>query len=240
MLKLKTLSLSICALLISACSNSQTNITRHGDGKLVDKHYVLESSDCLKLRGSFRLHIEQSKESSAIIKVDENLLPLIEVKTYSGCLIIQAKPGYIIKPSQPMEVVINTQSFSKLDASGNITFDARGLKTKNLDLSVSGKTMGHIQGQAEAMTLNASGSSSLYAANFQVNQLTINASGSSNLTVNAIDDLLVKAHGDVKITYKGKPSLTEQTSGSVKLIAWQNRKDNANIQPTLVETIVGK
>ncbi|TNF65502.1 MAG: hypothetical protein EP298_12325 [Gammaproteobacteria bacterium] len=214
--------------------------SRYGSGKLSTKSYLVENTGCLQLQGTFRLNIVQSHQSMVTIKVDENLIPLIEVKNYSGCLLVQARPGYLIKPSQPMEVIIKTKKFNKLDAKGNIVFDARSLKSKNLTLNLSGNTYGHVEGASKNMTVNASGASSLHAINLQTQNTTINASGSANLYVDSQDNLLIKASGNVKVVYKGNPSLAKQISRSVKVVSWQNRQQDDTIQSTLIETIVGK
>ncbi|MCF6765912.1 DUF2807 domain-containing protein [Thiotrichales bacterium 19S3-7] len=214
--------------------------SRYGSGKLSTKSYLVENTGCLQLHGTFRLNIIQSPQSMVTIKVDENLIPFIEVKNYSGCLLVQALPGFLIKPSQPMEVIIKTKKFNKLDAKGNIVFDARDLDSKNLILNLSGNSYGHIEGSAKNMIINATGSSSLHAINFKAQHTTIHASGSANLSVDSQESLLVKANGNVKVLYKGTPSLAKQISRSVKVLSWKNRKQDDTIQPTLIETIVGK
>ncbi|MCF6768286.1 DUF2807 domain-containing protein [Thiotrichales bacterium 19S11-10] len=216
------------------------NLSRYGSGNLSSKSYLVETTGCLQLKGTFRLNIIQSNQSMVTIKVDENLIPFIEVKSYAGCLLVQALPGYLIKPSQPMEVIVRTKKFSKLNAKGNIVFDARNIDTKSINLNLSGNTYGHLEGKAKNMLINASGSASLHAINFNAQDITINAAGSANLFVSSYDSLSIKANGDVKIVYKGEPSLSTQLTNSVRVMPWQKYKQGDNIRPTLVETIVGK
>ena len=81
------------------------------------------------------------------------------------------------------------------------------LKMADGDIRVSGVSNVELYGSAEDLSLNASGASTAWLADFRVRTASIEASGCSSVNLEVSDRLDVDISGLSRLTYRGSPAL---------------------------------
>jgi hypothetical protein len=213
LLLVTTLSLTTVSLI------SQTR----GNGNVVDKTFELKSFDRISAGGAFKIIITQSAEQKVVIKTDENLMGLIEVKVNDGELQLSSKS---MQHVTKLVAEINVAHLTAIDVSGatdvktinrfsgsEMEIDASGASDiyftgdyDKMDIELSGASNLVLIGNGKTMKADISGASDLKAAEFVVSNALIEASGASDATVNVKENLNANESGasDIHNTHKNK------------------------------------
>ena len=232
MKRTSTLVLVVLVALLVSC----TPVTISGSGNVVTQEEAITRFDKVDASQSFEVDISQGEAYSVIIRVDDNVLPHLQVVKQGDALKIGLKPGQVYsiqKATMQAEVIM--PELTGLDLSGASHATISGFEsTKDLivDLSGSSSLRGDIEagsasfdlsgsgdvtltGSAGDVAIDASGSSDVDLTDFPVADANINASGSSRVTVNPSGRLDVDATGASDVYYLGSPTMGAiDTSGS--------------------------
>lgn len=127
---------------------------------------------------------QQAGKAGLTITIDENLLPLLNIKSEGRLLSIEVKTDYQINPSK---LIIHTHSseLKKLRVSGSIDFFLKSpLSGDNIEIIASGASDVYLEKPVRIANLckfNQSGSSDLKVDNLECDQIETRSSGSSDL-----------------------------------------------------------
>ncbi len=165
--------------------------------------------------GAVRLAVSVGGATSVAVTADDNVVPLIRTRVVDGQLSIDAVRRYA--PKTPVTITITTPSLTALAISGATTAEARGVSGARLAVVLSGASKAVLAGSASSLELAASGDSSLDAAGLAADEARVVVSGSSAVTVAAARALSVVASGDSTVEYLGKPTLSQNVSGTSRV-----------------------
>ncbi len=197
---------------------TQLNIAGPMDYFLVDS--TSQSKIIIKTHSNFMeaVSIEQQNGSLNIHLKDEDDLPAfktfkiyvpISQKTLKG--INHAGSGKMVS-----EVVLSAESLA-LNHSGSGEIVTK-VNSRNLKTSIAGDGKMKLDGQADHVEINLSGSGKILGKNTLSKTANVNLSGSGKVKVHATEHLKVTISGTGHIYYKGKPDNIEQSiSGNGKI-----------------------
>ena len=119
-----------------------------------------------------------------------------------------------VSGSTYLSISSGTVNSLKMRASGSVEMNCNGLECPSVDIRSSGSSKITLSGTGRELTLNASGSSKIWAKDFQLERADIDASGSVNAELKVSERLKVKTSGSSHIAYWGNPEVVRSTSGS--------------------------
>ena len=227
-----TLMLVVLVALLAGC----TPVTITGSGNVVTQEEAITGFDKVDASQSFEVDINQGEVYSVVIRVDDNVLPHLQVVKQGDTLNIGLKPGqfYSIRDAT-MQAEVTMPELTGLDLSGashatisgfesakDLIVDLSGssslrgdIEAGNASFDLSGSSDVTLTGSGGDVTIDASGSSDVNLAEFPIADADINVSGSSEVTVNPSGRLDVDASGASDVTYLGSPTMgVIDTSGS--------------------------
>jgi hypothetical protein len=226
----------LVAFLVVAWLVGCTPVSITGSGNVVTQEEPITGFDKVDVSQGFNVDIRQAEQFSVVIRVDDNVLPYLQVVKQGATLNIGLEPGrvYGIR-NATMQAEVTMPELAGLDLSGGSQAAITGFKsTGALSVSMSGgsRLQGDIQagaasfelsgasdmtlsGSAQDVRIDASGGSQLDLADFPVAGANISVSGASQATVNPSGRLDVSASGASRVYYLGNPTLgTVDTSGA--------------------------
>ncbi|WP_255498605.1 head GIN domain-containing protein [Dysgonomonas sp. ZJ709] len=233
-MKMKSL-LYICSIaLISLALHSCSFNSVRGNGTIVTQEVNITDYSEFKFSGGSTLVYEQKPDTAPYlrIEVDENIFPLLEIKSENGVLSIGSKEN--ISPTK-YTIYTNSTNLSKLGISGSLDAHLKGsIQTTDLSISSSGSSSiivdnitcnslktdvsgsGDITlaGKANKLSSYISGSGKVKASELIADTVSCNVSGSGDFFVHANKLLDVHVSGSGSVQYKGEPQITQSISGS--------------------------
>jgi hypothetical protein len=187
-------------ILISSCEDMWNHCV-DGNGDRISETRQLESFERIQVSGDFDVQIDTGRESSAVVKVDENLLDLVATHVSGNKLIIETRNNHCLRPSRPIEVTVSTPAISEiyLEGSGNIA--CNGIRTDELNIILEGS--GQIdcyEIEATSVSVNLQGSGLINTRVF-VENLAALLEGSGEISMNGEtvnSDLTITGSGHIK------------------------------------------
>lgn len=227
------LPLALCAIILSAFAPVQNKEKVKGSGNIKKESRETSKFDGVATSGNFKVYVKQGNTNSVQIEADDNLLSYIETEVEDGSLGIQTKKGYSLNPSKPINVYIVTQNLNQVAGSGNGGFYSDGqIRTKKLEVSLSGSHEVNMDVDASALEVNNSGSSSIKlkgkadkveislsgngsvdAQSLSTNTSEIAISGNGTVNIRAEKKLDVAISGAGNVTYSGNAAVSQSVSG---------------------------
>ncbi len=207
-----------------------------GNGNIVNEEIAISDYNEISVSGSVDVIYEQQtvREPYLQLCVDENILPLVDIKVTDGKLTIKPKENQNIRPSQ-FKIYTNSFNLSKVSIAGSGEFHFKGeVNSKDLSvniagsgdvvsdslycekmvLSIAGSGGADLKGAVSESSFRISGSGSIKAMNFFVQDLTCMVSGSGSIQTAVGEKLNAIVSGSGSIKYKGNPRLETKISGS--------------------------
>lgn len=207
-------------------------ITR-GNGNVVNKVIEIKDYQEFSFGGSATIYYEQKEHAAPYLRIetDENIQPLIVVKSDDGKLRISANN---IAPTKYV-IYTNSKSLSELELAGSTKFTIKGKASSELlrikkagsgtlnagdlhynsvlvNTSGSGKiTLG---GETDKVTCNTSGSGHINMVDLKTDEAKCSISGSGKIKAYAEKSLNARISGSGRVEYKGSPEVSKRISGS--------------------------
>ncbi len=227
----------VLALGLAACGDDEEGDEEavRGSGNVVTEDMEFADFTAVDAQNAFAVEISQSETFGVTIRVDDNILDLLDVSKAGDTLRIRLKPPVSLR-NATLEAEItmpdlqglklsgaSRASVSGFRSSGQIDIDLSGASTLDgdleageIDMHVSGASRVVLEGSATGLTIEASGASSLDLADFVVSTAEVDLSGASDATVNARERIdPVDVSGVSRLRYLGDPSLGDvSTSGA--------------------------
>jgi predicted acyltransferase (DUF342 family) len=229
---LYTISISLLVLAFQSCSFNSVR----GNGTIVENEVSISDYKSIDFSGGGELIYEQKAGSPYIrIETDENIFPLLIVKTDGDALILKSKEN--ISPTK-YKVYTNSSTLNRISASGSIKAHLMGkLETSDLNMSVSGSGnitidslicntlstrvsgSGDITATGKVTNIDSriSGSGKVMATELIADSVKCSVSGSGDFFVHANKYLEVSISGSGSVKYKGDPRIDQSISGSGKI-----------------------
>jgi hypothetical protein len=206
------LALMIILLSVTACS-----ITK-GSGQVTTETRQVAGFTKVELSGTGELTIQKTGTESLTISAEDNMLPLLTSEVSGDTLVLGTKPNAEIVPSKPITYSLTVKDLTGLSVSGSGSVRASDLATNSLSTKISGSGTITPSGTVGAQDLDISGSGGYRAEQLTSKSVKARISGSGNASVLVSDTLDVTISGSGTLTYSGDPKVTQEISGSGKVI----------------------
>ena len=181
---------------IAACSDDDGGIS--GSGNIVTRDFDLSGFTSVSL-STFSAEITQSETYSVTVRVDDNILDLIDVDA-TGETLALTHSGKSFKGNVTLEATITMPDIESLELSGAASADLDGFDS------------------LDAFELDLSGASSV-TGKLTAGSVEIDASGASRVTADlAADDVDIRATGASRVTLDGSATnVTVDASGASRI-----------------------
>lgn len=224
-------------LFISTFTSCSFNAIR-GNGTIVNKEVPIEDYTAIRFSGGASLIYEQKADTAPYLRIetDENIFPLLIVKSENGTLSIRSNENihpskYIVytnstglellKISGSLKAHLKEKLITDeitIQASGSTTIEADHLECNSFTSSISGSGNITLAGKANKLNCSISGSGKLMAFPMVTDSVYCRVSGSGNFSVYATQYLNVSISGSGRVMYKGDPRIDQSISGSGKVV----------------------
>ena len=230
---IKRLPFSLSALflafsfLIGSCGRSV-----EGTGSIVNKKLELSEFRSIELEIPVKVTIAMSDSIQGVIRAQNNIAELIELKYDGDELIIKSKEDY--NTSLPVELVLSARVLEKLIINGSgeiiVINPVRGnelrleingsgdiavqTNVEKLRTNINGSGDVSIEGKAVTHRVRMNGSGNVLAGSLQTEVTDIHINGSGDADVTANTSLEAKVMGSGNVTYQGSPKVDVDITGS--------------------------
>ena len=178
-----------------------------GSGNLVAQDRSFSGFSSVGISSGFSFTIKQSSSYSVRTIADDNIQNYIQISQSGDTLSVGFKPGYGVTTSF-LQVEISMPSLSRLELSGGAHGNVTGfISTSNFGVDASGGSRVLVKGQANDLTINASGGSLLDLLDFAVRNANVNLSGGSRADVDASGRIDANLSGGSHLYYLNNPTL---------------------------------
>ena len=186
-----------------------------GSGNLVTKEQLFSDFTSLDARSGFLVEISKSNEYSILVTTDDNVMEFIEITKSGDTLNIGVKWGSSIR-STTMKVEITMPELDSLELSGGSQGNLEEFSfTNSFSIDLSGGSGLVALGEANDITIDATGGSTLDLSDFSAHDVNVELSGGSQATINLDGTLNADLSGSSHLSYIGDPTLNiERSSGS--------------------------
>jgi len=179
-----------------------------GNGDRSTDSRELAHFERIQVNGDFEVQVDTGRDASALIEADENLLDHIVTHISGDKLIIEARNGNCLKPSNPIEITVTAPALTEMVLNGSGYLYCYGLETDELVIRLEGS------GQVGCQQLKAS--SVEYA---------LEGSGEINSSVTT-ENLAASIEGSGEIRLNGEALSTDlRITGSGRIEAGQLNTD---------------
>jgi hypothetical protein len=207
-----------------------------GSGNVVTEEMPLADFSAVEAANAFEVEIIQSDAFAVTIRVDDNILDLLDVSKEGDTLRLRLERGVNLRGDVTLEASITMPNLDGLELSGASSASVSGFRSSgrldiglsgassldgdleagDIDINASGASRVVLEGSATEATIEGSGASSLDLADFTVNAAEVRLSGASDATVRAQERIEpVDVSGASRLRYLGDPSLGDvSTSGA--------------------------
>ena len=223
-------------LVLQSCSINQFTSSIKGNKTIIQEEISISNYSAIDLSVPGKVIYQQTKgEGSYLqIKVDENILPLIDITVKNNCLTIKAKDNENIDPSM-LTITTNSRDLDRINLSGSGTIHLTGkintnnmnvsisgsgdiisddLHSESIDLKVTGSGNATLNGTGKTARFSVTGSGDIHAYNYQVQKGHCRVTGSGDVYTHATESLNASVTGSGDIKYKGNPQTDNRITGS--------------------------
>ena len=226
---------AVLALGLGGCS-WQDDVKVSGAGALVEQQHPLGREVTRVLAGvPANIQLVAGEARGIHIRVQENLLPYLELSEKDDKLEIEVKEGYRLAPSEPLEITITLPELHELALAGTGNGELHDFKGNELVLSVagtgdivaSGLEMNRLEGNiaglgnldlgqvsVRVVELNSAGAGGVKGAGLASEEVEVSIAGSGEVEVRAQSRLKIEIAGAGAVNYWGSPALTSEIAGS--------------------------
>lgn len=208
-----------------------------GNGHIISKEFAVTDYTEIQSSGVAEIVYEQQtiKGPYLQVNVDENILPLLDVKVENNKLIIKYKDNGNIQPSR-FKVYTNSSNLEKvklagsgevhlkgevnskslkIDLAGSGDIVADSLYCERFDMSVAGSGTARLKGASNDSKFSIAGSGDIKGYNFSVQDLVCSIAGSGDVQITVGESLKATIAGSGDLRYYGDPKVVDtKVSGS--------------------------
>lgn len=225
----------------SSGANQGSDKTIVGSGNVISEEATdISNFDKIAITGEWELHITQGDQEALKVEAEDNIIPVLDATVSGGTLNLGLKPASI-EITKPVKFFVTVKNLQGIQSEGkniisndgtlkadHLNLDIRGLGQTNLsDLDVKtltvrmmGNTSATLSGKAVNQNIDITGimGTSFDGKNLQGQQAQVHLMGLGSVIVNVSDKLDIDLNGSGKVTYYGKPQITQSSSGNGQII----------------------
>jgi hypothetical protein len=175
----------------------------HGSGNAKTESRAVASFSKIDLTGSPDVEVTVGPARSVAVTTDDNVLPIIETTVEGETLKIHSKRSY--NTSLGVKVIITVPALDGVAVSGSGNMQVAGLKTGEMDASVTGSGNVILSGVLDQLRGRIIGSGDLRAGDLAAKNVHVAVTGSGDATVRATEQLDASVTGSGNVRYSGKP-----------------------------------
>lgn len=210
---------------------------KKGSGAVTSVPIEVTPFSAIEASHHFTVRIAIGSPESATLRVDDNLLDVVDVGVHDGTLRVGLRFGTEVTHAT-LEIDVTVPSLERVTASGasqvrvegrheaehaELTLSGSSELTADLEvgrghLELSGTSTATLSGAAGTLEVTMSGASHLYADELSVGDLTIDASGASTADVAVSGRLSAAASGASMVRYAGSPDVERSTTSGASSI----------------------
>jgi len=184
-----------------------------GSGAVKSEQRSVSGFSKVDAGGALNIELAAQKDFSVVIEADDNLLQYIKTEVSGDTLKIYTEGK--ISMQKKASVKISMPEVKALNISGASTASISNVKADALNLNASGASKITIDGEANDLTVEASGASGINAEALKVVNADVEASGASSATISAANEVKADASGASSIYYTGEPkNVMPKSSGA--------------------------
>jgi hypothetical protein len=234
------LALAGLIALFAGCGDDEGDAEAiRGSGNVITEEMELADFGAVEAANAFEVEITQSDTFGVTIRVDDNILDLLDVSKDGDTLRLRLERGVSLFGDVTLEASITMPELERLElsgaskasvsgfrSSGQIDIDLSGasslegnLEAGDTDIDASGASKVVLEGSAEGLTIVVSGASSLDLADFTVDTAEVRLSGASDATLRVQERIEpVDVSGASRLYYLGDPSLGDVTTSGASTV----------------------
>ena len=230
---MKTKLVAVIALIFCAFMAEASKV--EGNGNIITKEISVDNYSEIELGGNIEYsgnNFWGNRSASLKITIDENLFPLLSIKSNNGRLAIRIQDGTRIKPTQYV-IEGSSKTLKYLKTSGPMDFEAQNAFSEDqLEIKISGSSDVKFPHNVKLRLgeFSVSGSGDLVFEDLDCKNLTSKVSGSGDITLKGKADearYSVSGSGDIKAYDLSVNDLSCSVSGSGDARVYA--KDNMNL-----------
>lgn len=203
----------LTSLLLLGCGKEEIV----GTEKMVSQSRSVSSFSSINISGFYKVNVSVGSPQAVTINANGNLLPYIETTVSSKELSVEAKKGYLLRPSGMPTITIVTPDIGKVELHGNNELELNGLAKGDFDLELFGSNQVTGQGTVNTLKIALSGQGIIDTSKLIANDVEINSNGSARISVYAKNNLKVNISGFATVNYSGDPKINQVINGSGKI-----------------------
>jgi hypothetical protein len=188
--------------------------TVRGSGKVISETRSVSGFDSVAMFGSGKLVIEQGETESVTVTADDNLLPRLPSEVRGGKLQLGGTGLVNLQATQEVVYTIKLRALDGISVVGSGEVVATGVNTERLEIEGSGSSDFTIQGRAQQLDVEISGSGSYQGEELASEVASVQISGSGSAIVAASQRLDVAVSGSGSVEYIGDPEVSQEVHGS--------------------------
>lgn len=208
--------------------------TVRGTGDMGAEEREISGFSAVELSGIGNVIVEVGEKETLRIEAEKNLLPYLESEVEDGTLVLSAREGVNVIPTQGIFYYLTVRELQEISVSGlgNVnaqrlegtetaltvsgsgSIDIEELYAKDLDVQISGLgdlTVGG--GEVADQKIEIAGGGAYNASEMASEVTSVSISGLGTANVWARDALDVEINGGGSVNYVGRPQVTQSISG---------------------------
>jgi len=215
-----------------------------GSGTLASEDRKVSDFNKVEISGVGKLIIDQTGKESLTVSAEDNIIDRIETKVEGDTLKIRVKNQWVfwwVWPTKDIEYMLSVDDLERISISGsgevntemlkskklNIRISGSGnadlsLEVEKLDINISGSGKFILDGTSTSQTVNISGSGDYDAKDLISSSAKITISGSGKAIIHAKDSLDIDISGSGNVKYLGSPDIDQEVSGSGKISKYKD------------------
>lgn len=208
---------ALCLSFLSGCSIEWSLSGVKGSGEVQTETREVAGFSSINLHSLGKVTIKQTGKESLNISAEDNLLPLLVSRVANGTLHLETPNGTTLRPTKPIEYIIEVTSLENLQVSGVGHLESKDIKCPKLSITLSGVGNVTLQGTVDVLDVKVSGVGSFQGAELLTKKATVRNSGVGKAVVNVSDQLDASVSGVGAIEFIGNPSVNQSVSGIGKI-----------------------
>jgi hypothetical protein len=230
-LVLSNITLLAIFFLLAGCDSLRTV---RGTGDMANEVREVSDFSAVHLAGVGTLIVDFGEKEDLRIEAEDNLLPYLESEVEGDTLILGAREGVNVLPTQAIFYYLTVSDLEEIGVSGLGNVDTPRLEGRDVTINVSGggdidveevqadsldvfiSGLGDIKiggGEAAVQDVEISGGGNYNARELVGDDVSVSISGLGSADVWAREKLDVEISGGGTVNYAGRPHVTQNISG---------------------------
>lgn len=200
------------SVVIGGCTTANQSVT--GSGTMINQTREVADFSRVELRTMGQVTITFGEAAGVQLRVEDNLMPLVETNVRDGWLVIESPPDTTLSPTRTIEINVTMPELAEIKLSGAGLIQADGVAVGAMTTMIPGSGNVILSGTADRQTVDVSGAGNYDASALTSRDAVVTLSGTGNVIVDVSGTLNATLTGTGNILYSGDPTVTQSGSGT--------------------------